>query len=389
MAMTTLSNTGKPWLRGWRTALPSIAWLVPAIAAVAVLIGEPAWAQPKTRNVVLIVLDGLRWQEMFSGADPGLLNEKHGGIWESEATLRKRFWDADPLKRRELLFPFLWDVMATQGQIFGNQKLGSIGQVTNAHRTSYPGYSEMSTGHADPGIGEDEQRPNPNLNVFEWLNQRPDLAGKVAIFGSWHLYREIFNTPRSHLYIQAGASLPPTDATATPTQALLNRLYQTTPALEEGDVLDAFVQVPLLDYVKSAHPRVLFVGYGETDDWAHSGRYDLVLESAHHSDGFVRELWDTMQAMPEYRDQTTFIVTTDHGRGSGLVEWKEHGVAQKGSENIWIAVIGPDTAALGERRGPPAVKQAQIAATIAALLGSDYRAAEPAAAPPLPVVGEH
>jgi hypothetical protein len=70
-------------------------------------------------------------------------------------------------------------------------------------------------------------------------------------------------------------------------------------------------------------------------------------ESAHHSDGFARELWNLMQSMPEYRDQTTFIITTDHGRGSGLVEWKEHGIHQKGSENIWIAVIGPDNRSPG------------------------------------------
>jgi hypothetical protein len=92
---------------------------------------------------------------------------------------------------------------------------------------------------------------------------------------------------------------------------------------------------------------VLFVGYGETDNWAHQGRYDLVLDSAHRFDHFVAQLWNTMQAMPEYRGTTTFIITTDHGRGSGLTEWKEHGVEEKGSENIWIAVMGPDTAPLG------------------------------------------
>jgi len=365
------------------------ACLALTFAMLAAFASAPANAQLKTRNVVLIVLDGTRWQEVFTGADPNLLNEKHGGIWESEATLQTRFGGKDPLKRRELLFPFLWDVVAQQGQILGDPQHHSSAQVTNAHRTSYPGYSEMSTGHADPSIGEDEQRPNPNLNVFEWLNSQQNLAGKVAIFGSWHLYHEIFNTPRSHLYIQAGASPPPpTDPVPTPAQAMLTHLYQTTPALEEGDVLDALVQVPLLEYVRAAHPRVLFVGYGETDDWAHTGRYDLVLESAHHSDGFVRELWNLMQAMPEYHDQTTFIITTDHGRGSGLVEWKEHGVKQKGSENIWIAVIGPDTAPLGVRESPPPIKQAQIAATIAALLGTDYRAAEPKAAAPLPVFGK-
>jgi hypothetical protein len=100
-------------------------------------------------------------------------------------------------------------------------------------------------------------------------------------------------------------------------------------------------------------------------------------------DHFVEQLWTRLQNLPAYRDRTTFIITTDHGRGSGASEWKEHGVEEKGSENIWLAVIGPDTPALGERSHLPEIHQAQIAATIAALLGKDYRAAVPAAAAPL------
>jgi hypothetical protein len=65
------------------------------------------------------------------------------------------------------------------------------------------------------------------------------------------------------------------------------------------------------------------------------------------------------------------------------VDWKDHGVDQKGSENIWIAVIGPDTPPLGERHNVASVTQSQIAATIAALLGEDYGAAVPKAAKPL------
>jgi hypothetical protein len=95
-----------------------------------------------------------------------------------------------------------------------------------------------------------------------------------------------------------------------------------------------------------------------------------------------------MQAMPAYRGSTTFIITTDHGRGSGLSEWKEHGIEEKGSENIWLAVIGPDTAPLGERTSVPPVAQAQIAATVAAFIGKDYHAATPKAAEPiLPILG--
>jgi bisphosphoglycerate-independent phosphoglycerate mutase (AlkP superfamily) len=155
---------------------------------------------------------------------------------------------------------------------------------------------------------------------------------------------------------------------------------------EEDATYDALMQPGLLDYVRTAHPRVLFAGYGETDTWAHSGRYDLVLESAHHFDQFVQQLWDTMQQMPEYRGQTTFIITADHGRGSGLTQWKDHGAEIPGAENIWIAVLGPDTPSLGERSKVSEVTQAQIAATLAAFLGKDYRGAEPAAAQPLPDV---
>ncbi len=204
----------------------------------------------------------------------------------------------------------------------------------------------------------------------------------MAVYGTWETFKDIFNEPRSQLAMQAGWDAPyhgKTDAR----QALLNELYRTTTRLDDEDVWDSFLQTPLLDYVKSAHPRVLFVGYGETDNWAHAGRYDLVLHSAHAFDAYVAELWATMQAMPEYRDSTTFILTTDHGRGSGLVAWKEHGVEEKGSENIWIAVLGPGTAALGERGQVGGVAQAQIAATVAALLGKNFRHDVPAAAPPL------
>ena len=335
----------------------------------------------KTQNVVLIVSDGLRWQEVFTGADPTLLNEKEGGSWMSEADLKKRYWRPDAEARRAALFPFLWGTVAKQGQIYGNQLKGSVAHVTNGKAFSYPGYNEMSTGYPNDAIDSNEFGPNPTPTVFEWLNKTEELKGHVAVYGTWSVFDNIFNRARSGLIMQTGWTPPP--KSDTPRDELLRRLYETTTQFDEEDVEDSLLQVPLLDFVRSAKPRVLFVGYGETDNWAHQGRYDLVLDSAHRVDGFIKELWDTMQAMPEYHGTTTFIITCDHGRGSGLTEWKEHGVEQKGSENIWIAVIGPDTSPLGERgKGAPVV-QAQIAATVAALLGKDYHGAVPKAAIPI------
>src|SRR5580693_6232120 len=334
---------------------------------------------PKTHNVVLIVSDGVRWQEVFTGADPTLMNAKNGGIWDKEQDLRREFWRADADERRKALFPFLWTTVAARGQIFGNQTKGSIARVTNGLAFSYPGYNEMLTGHPDPRINSNAFGPNPNVSVFEWLDTQPELHGRVSVYATWAIFKDIFNVQRSHLPMQVGWDLP-YRGQLTARQELLNQLYRTTTRMDAEDVYDAFLQIPLLDSFAEQQPRVLFVGYGETDNWGHAGRYDLVLHAAHLFDQFVEQLWNTMQRLPAYRDQTTFIITTDHGRGSGPVEWKEHGVQQKGSENIWIAVIGPDTAPLGERTHTAEVHQAQIAATIAALLGKDYRQQVPAAA---------
>jgi len=361
--------------------------LVVLLASMALTAATEQTSEPlKTRNVVLIVLDGVRWQELFTGADPTLLNSEHGGVWADLNSFRKEFWRDDVAERRRVLFPFLWDVVAKQGQIFGNQARGSVARVANDKAFSYPGYNEMLIGHPDPRIDSNEYGPNPNVSVFEWLNSDPDLRGKVAVFGTWSAFTDIFNQKRSGLKIQAGWELPE-KGNLTPRQEVVNELYRTLTRYDDTDVFGALLQIPLLDYVSREHPRVLFVGFGETDEWAHSGRYDLVLRSARENDGFVQQLWKTMQALPEYRDQTTFIITTDHGRGGGLEEWKNHGMEQKGSENIWLAVMGPDTPALGERSNVDPVVQSQIAQTIAALLGKDYRRTFPEAAPALPAIG--
>jgi hypothetical protein len=350
--------------------------------AAAALICLPSAFAGKTRNVILVISDGVRWQEIFTGADPLLLNEKEGGSWTPEAELRAKYWNDDPQVRRRMLFPFLWGTVAAHGQIFGNQLEGSVAHVENPMWFSYPGYNEMSTGVADPRIDSNDFGPNPNVSVFEWLNGMPEFAGKVDIFATWSEFHDIFNEKRSHLRVRSGSTL--IDANdRSPQGRLLKELYDTTTRLESDDPLDSFLHIAVREHLKTHHPRVLFVGYGDTDSYGHMGRYDSLLDTAHSFDGFVADLWRQVQSIPAYKDKTTLIISTDHGRGSGPIEWKEHGVEEKGSENIWIAVLGPDTPAFGERRHAPTVTQSQIAATIAALLGKDYRAYKPQAAPSL------
>ena len=73
-----------------------------------------------------------------------------------------------------------------------------------------------------------------------------------------------------------------------------------------------------LEYMHAVKPRVLYVSFDETDDWAHDHRYDRVLDSIAEFDGFLERLWNQIESMKEYRGHTTLIVTSDHGRGSSV-----------------------------------------------------------------------
>ena len=139
----------------------------------------------KTRNLLFVTTDGLRWQEVFRGAEEQLIGKANGGVPETAVpVLREQFWADTPEERRARLLPFLWSEVAQHGQLFGNRDAGSEAGVTNGKNFSYPGYSEFLTGHADERIKSNKPIPNPNVNVLEWLQGRPGFAGKVAAINS-------------------------------------------------------------------------------------------------------------------------------------------------------------------------------------------------------------
>jgi len=358
-----------------------------AIAALCLASGLAAQtpAAHRTENVVVVMLDGLRWQEVFHGADLELLKAPElaalGAPKERSAQAEKLYARSTPEERRQALMPFLWSVMATQGQIFGNRDLGSDSHVTNGLNFSYPGYNETLTGFGDPRIRSNDNIPNPNVTVFEWLHAKPAFAGKVAAFGAWDAFNGIFNRERCGFPVIAGYD-PLTGIPATPEVKLLNELKAETVRVWPDEPFDPVPFHAAVEYVKAKKPRLLFIGLGETDDWAHAGAYPEYLNAAHLGDSYLRQLWTLLQSMPEYRGKTTLIVLPDHGRGVGSL-WTSHGEKIPESQQTWMAFLGPDTAALGERKDSATVTESQIAATLAVMLGEDYHAAVPQSGAPI------
>jgi hypothetical protein len=340
----------------------------------------PTATGTKTRNVVLVMTDGLRWQEVFSGADQALLNKNEGGGVADVDGLKARFDRDTPEARREALLPFISRVVAKQGRLYGDE--GEESRVTNGKNFSYPGYSEVFTGFADPRIDSNDKFPNPNVTVLEWLNSKPEYKGKVVAYGSWDVFPFILNRERSGMKVVACWD-PIEGDDLTPREQMLEEAKNGVHRLWDSCGYDVFTFYAALENLKREKPRVTFIGLGETDEFAHGGRYDHYLDSARKFDKSVALLWETLQSMPEYKDNTTLILTTDHGRGDAPTGWKSHGANVEGADRIWIGILGPDTPAKGDASLGDA-NQNQIAATLAALLGEDYNAYQPKAGAVIP-----
>ncbi len=333
-------------------------------------------AQRKTENIIIVTLDGMRWQEVFGGADEVLVNDS---IFNHDREgIKKKFWAATATERRQKLFPFFWTTIATQGQLYGNRAFNNKLDNANPYWFSYPGYNEIFTGYPDTAINSNDKIYNPNENVLEYINKQKGYTGKIAAFTTWDVFPFILNSKRNGLYVNADVD---TLNFSVPELKLINDIQFLTPRPigVRPDVLTYFAG---REYLKAYKPKLLYIAFDETDDFAHGGLYDQYLGSAHAEDAMIGDLWKTIQSIPQYKDKTTLIITCDHGRGDKIkANWKHHGSKIEDAHELWLAVIGPDTSPSGEIKTPGQLYQKQIAATIAQLLGLSFTANHPVADP--------
>ncbi|WP_341220853.1 alkaline phosphatase family protein [Polaribacter atrinae] len=325
-----------------------------------------------SNKVFVITLDGLRWQELFAGADSLLVeNKEYVG---SPKSLKKEFWRESVKERREVLFPFIWSEVAKMGQIHGNRWEGSKMNLTNGMHFSYPGYNEILTGKADDvRINSNRKIPNPNTTFLELAEKSEAYKGKVAAFGSWDVFPYIINEERSRLYVNAGfreaKGLDLSDK-----ENFLNELQAETPSPWGGVRLDVFTHHYAMETSKKKHPKLVFISYGETDDFAHDGEYDAYLKSAQRTDAFIKKLWNFTEQDSFYKGKTTFIITTDHGRGTEPLEtWKHHGDSIKDTDQVWVIAFGNKIEAKGEIVSEEQLYTNQVAASVAKLLDLEMK----------------
>ena len=356
--------------------LSVVSWLLIPVAIAA----QPA----RSDNVVLVTLDGSRWQEIFTGLDESLLKSTLAkGVDMKTLDVYRDFSGATPAERREKLMPFLWRTLAAEhGFIAGDRTNASEVSVTNRLWFSYPGYAEILTGQAhDAEITSNDAIRNPFPTVMQFVRRQLQLpAAKVATFASWNVFNAIAESVEGETTVNAGVEPYQSDTADGKALAVLQGEASTP---WENTRHDAFTFRIAMDYLKRERPRLLYIAFDETDDWAHDGHYDRVLKMLHQSDGYLRELWTTLQSDPQYKGRTTLIVTADHGRGRTEADWRKHGKDVQGASEIWIAIASPGGSRRGAWRDHPPLFQNQIAATIAAAFGLDYGTQNPQAGKPI------
>ena len=299
----------------------------------------------EANKLFIITLDGFRWQEVFNGADSLLISNT--AFNNNVANAKALYWSSSKDERRKKLMPFFWNIIAQQGELYGNRTYGNKMNVANPYALSYPGYNELLTGHVDLSVFNNDEVANPNLSVLEMLNATTTYNGKVAAFTSWDAFPYILNKNKSSVYINSGFEKVEGQQ-LSPTEVFINSL-QTEIEDKKNIRYDELTLIACREYIQKKKPSIVLLSFGGTDEAAHSKKYDLYLQQANNADRMIGELWHYLQTLPEYTNKTTFLITTDHGRGNSA-NWFTHGVLVSGSSQIWMGLLGNGVKPIGEHK---------------------------------------
>jgi hypothetical protein len=330
----------------------------------------PLAAQRPAEHVVLVTIDGLRPQELFTGADSAITFDRKASGIDDTTAFRRSWWRATAVERRRAVLPFFWDSLVPQGILIGEPGTAPV-TVTNGLKFSAPGYQEIYTGKAEADVTSNADRRYDHRTIFDVVRDRLATARTdVAAFVSWDVQGRLVSSRPDAVVVSAAVEpLPPESrvgagAVLGPIQAWIHN--------NDGVSMrfDGITHALAVDYLVRYHPRLLHIGLGETDTDAHERRYDRLFDILHDTDAMLRMLWDAIQADPELRGRTAIVLTADHGRGPTPRDWTDHGREVPDAEHIWIAAVGAGIVS----RGPVhdvAATQSQVGPTVLALLGLD------------------
>lgn len=299
------------------------------------------------QNVVLVTLDGVRWQEIFGGVDARLAERAH--------------MPRGAIAKPSELTPNIDRLFFAGGTVLGDPKRSGGIEASGPNHVSMPGYLEIVTGALTPCRANDCGIAPSSTLLDEMALQPGARPSDIAAFTSWEELGKIAARDPSRVVVRAGRG----DGDQVPAYPG-NQRYRP----------DRATAILAIDHLLAAKPRFLWISLGDTDEWAHRRDYRGYLGALREADAFLGELTAHLDEMGSWGARTALFVTTDHGRDEGFAD---HG--GPASARVWLLARGASI----PRRGAVGTRDTRhlrdITPTLRVLLGLPARTCDLCGAP--------
>jgi len=302
-------------------------------------------SRPEASRVVLVTIDGVRWEDVFVGTS----DEEAGG---------------------ETMMPNLHRLVGDRGIALGGPGCAHDVRASGPNFVSLPGYLEMFTGRPTTCT----HNACPAVDTRTIVDEARDAAdGKtdVAVFASWGRYARAVARDRKAIVLSAGTAAPPISVAKDAPEL---RTYLEAAATHagypgHGDYRpDVHTSRIALHYLETKRPRLLVVGLGDADEYAHRGDRAGYRRAMRRADDFVADLDRALTRMAEDGRRTAVLVTTDHGRARSF---RGHGGSFPESQRVFFAAFGAGIARRGVTCADAPLRLAHVAGAVRRLLSLD------------------
>ena len=285
----------------------------------ATVVGFAVNSRPRVDSVVVVAIDGARWQDVFETPE---------------------------------VTPTLHRWMTEDGIGLGAPDLGEV-WASGPNYISMPGYTEILTGR--PSACQTNtcgSVPTPTL-----VDQVTGAGEDAVVVSSWELISHVAAVDPWRATLSTGRHLTARTDDLDPVVLAEGRSDEPWPGVDDyrPDEITSRLALRLLD---RRLPRFAFFGLGDTDEHAHHGDRKRYLEALGAADQFLAELEKRVSR------RTVIFVTADHGRSASF---RDHGGGDHDSGRVWLAVRAPNLPTHGMLRSRT-LHLADIAPTVRCLL---------------------
>jgi hypothetical protein len=308
-------------------------------------------------TVVVLAIDGARWQEVFRGVDAEL--GKSYGLASTE------------LLDARALVPNLAALLEGYGAALGAPEVGGEMRASGPNFVSLPGYSEILSGRGPSGCKDNSCAGPSEPTVIDDLTARHGCSpGSVAVVTSWPDIGRVAAQRAECATISSGRHGGHHHEHFRTNRASTARFEadaRADPFPGQGDFRpDHLTGSQALGFLERYEPRFLFVGLGETDEYGHRADYRGYLDALNEADRWVGSFAQALSRMALRGRRTALFVTTDHGRASSFAD---HGAAYPESARVWLIAGGTEITRRAWRGGAHPRRLADLIPTVRHLLG--------------------